>query len=138
MRQLPPSARGREAEKAWQATLFDPKKGLFPSLRWATNHTYQLKTESGAWRTSTTALGWPDWTCLREEYILAVEVKGFDRNGRPTPFQPHQKEWLQRFARIPTGRAWVLRPTDSMDDIVEWARHPADAPRTYGWEPDAD
>jgi hypothetical protein len=103
-------------------------------FHWDTMHVYPLRTKHG-WRTPTTAKGWPDLVGLRQTFILAIEVKGFDSRGKPTPFQEGQIEWLARFAAIPTGRAWVLRPTDDLSQIARWLATPATAPGTYGWDP---
>jgi hypothetical protein len=120
----------RVSEKEWSATV----KDLLETFGWAINHVYPLKTESGGWRTSTTAKGWPDWMALRGEYILALELKGYTARGDATRFKPGQRDWLLRFAAIPTGRAWVLRPTDSLAEIMSWVRYPQDAPRIFGWD----
>ncbi len=133
----PPAVWGKAAEKAYQDTLIDPRDGLLIILGYATNHCYPLQTKHG-WRTGTTAKGWPDIIAVRQHFVLAVEVKGFDVKGRPTPFQPGQVEWLELFAEIPTGRAWVLRPTDDWDQTVQWCRHPEDGPRRFGYDPILD
>ncbi|MES1975848.1 MAG: hypothetical protein V4472_25600 [Pseudomonadota bacterium] len=124
-----PDHYGKAAEKAYQQTV---QKAL-TTFGWRWNHCYPLRTEHG-WRTGTTEKGWPDLTCFRRGYVLGVEIKGFDAKGHPTPFQPGQIEWLEEFAAIPTGRAWVLRPTDHWPDTVEWLRAPETAPRRFGYQ----
>ena len=76
---------------------------------WNWNHTYRMRTASGAWRISTTAVGFPDLLAIRPPHILALEVKA--DKGR---MGPEQVEWLARFAALPTGLAWVLRPRDNL------------------------
>ena len=103
-------------------------------FHWDAMHVFPLRTKHG-WRTPTTSKGFPDILALRQSFVLAIEVKGFSADGRPTPFQEGQIEWLERFAAIPTGRAWVLRPTDDFDQIARWLATPSTAPQIFGWSP---
>jgi hypothetical protein len=50
-----------------------------------------------------------------------------------------QQAWLERFARLPFCRTWVLRPADPWEPITEWLHRPEDAPASFGWTipPDA-
>lgn len=121
----------RISEKDWSKTV----KATLEQFGYAVNHVFPMKTSDGSWRTGTTAKGWPDWMAVRGRYILALELKGFSAAGVGTPFKPGQIEWLEKFAGIPTGRAWVLRPTDPFDEIVQMIRFPQDAPRRYGYTP---
>lgn len=50
-----------------------------------------------------------------------------------TLVEAEQIEWLERFAQIPTGRAWILRPTADWASIVKWMARPAESPRRFGW-----
>lgn len=121
-----PAARPKRAptpEKLYQRTLVDALK----ALGYEVSHTFPLRTESG-WRTGNTAKGWPDLVCLRGPWIVAIEVKA--EGGR---LRPEQGPWLERFARIPGGRAWVLDPTDDLDVVKAWLNTPAAAPRRHGF-----
>lgn len=113
------------SEKDWQKTLVV----LLETLGWHVNHVFPLQTKHG-WRTGTTAVGWPDLTALRREWIVAIEVKS--EKGKA---DPEQLVWLQRFALIPNARAWLLRPSDDVRVLAGWLRDPASAPRTHGWRP---
>lgn len=120
---LPPEM----TERKWQTTL---QKGLTRTA-WRWQHIFRMRTADGAWRTSTTAVGWPDLMAFREGWVLAIECKR-SRKDYPTP---DQLAWLAEIAQIPTGRAWVLRPTDSWQDVANWIADPAKSPRIYGFEP---
>ena len=122
---------GKAAEKEYQKTV----EGALTTLGYEWNHVYPLRTEHG-WRTGTTTKGWPDLTAIRGRFILAIEMKGYDRNGRATEFTEGQKDWLGRFSHLAGGRAWVFRPTDDWAETQEMLRHPENAPRVYGWAPD--
>lgn len=111
-------------EKDWQRTLVEG----FEHFGWAVQHVYLMPTKNGGYRTSTTAVGWPDLVCLRREWVVACEVKGIR-----TAVGPGQIEWLERFAEIPTGRAWMLRPQCDWQAIVRWMAYPLQAPRRFGW-----
>jgi hypothetical protein len=119
----------RVSEKEFARIFHD----LLNTFGWAHNHVFPLQTSNG-WRTGYTAVGWPDDVALRGEYILAVELKGFAARGDRGRLGPRQIEWLDRFARLPTGRAWVLDPIDPpFDALVGWVRYPGSAPRTFGY-----
>lgn len=129
---LGPDVKGKAAEKAWQKTLEE----TLTTFGWKWMHVYPMMDRNGMWRTPTSgtlAKGWVDHICFRREYVLGIEVKGYDARGRPTAFQPGQVECLETIAALTTGRAWVLRPTDDHRTIVEWLRYPQDAPVTFGW-----
>jgi Holliday junction resolvase len=99
---------------------------------WAWQHIYRMKTASGQWRTSTTAVGWPDLVAIKGEYIIAIEVKG--KAGR---LEPAQVPWLERFAGIPTGRSWLLDSVRTdWQDIANWLAQPETAPRRHGYSPE--
>lgn len=112
------------SERDWQRTLVE----CFTTFGWAVQHVYRMPTKDGGYRTSTTAVGWPDLACFRGEWIVGCEVKGLR-----TTTQPGQEEWLERFAQIPTGRGWMLRPNDDWQQIANWIARPLTAPRRYGW-----
>lgn len=112
------------SERAWQSILQD----ALTREGWGWNHIYRMRTASGQWRTSTTAVGWPDLVAIRPPHILALEVKA-DRGV----IAPEQIEWLKRFAAIPTGLAWVLRPKDNWQRVANWLHEPWKAPPTHGW-----
>jgi Holliday junction resolvase len=99
---------------------------------WSFNHIYRTKVASGAWRTSTTAVGFPDLLAVRGPHILAIEVKS--AKGR---VRPEQLEWLARFATIPTGLAWLLEPRMDWQAISNWLHNPGaeTTPKIHGWTP---
>lgn len=106
------------------------------TLGWRTQHVYRLQVagdeETGrpaAWRTSTTASGWPDVVALRPGWMLAIEFK-----GAKTPVEDEQLAWLALFATQPCCRAWILRPRDDPAAWMGWMRHPETAPRRHGWD----
>jgi hypothetical protein len=111
-------------EKDWQRTLVEG----FEFFKYTVNHVRPGRTGKGEWVTPTTSKGFPDLLCLRGEWLIACEVKGLK-----TLVETEQIEWLERFAQLPTGRAWILRPTANWGDIVRWMARPADAPRRFGW-----
>lgn len=113
-------------EKDWQRTLIE----AFTKAGWAIQHVYKMPTGDGRFVTSTTAKGWPDLVCLRDEWIVGCEVKGLR-----TPIQDGQIEWLERFAQLASGRAWMLRPnTAPWEDVWQWIRFPLGAPRRVGYD----
>ena len=112
-------------ERQWQTTLQD----RLVEEGWAWNHVYRMKTASGAWRTSTTAVGWPDLVALRAPHILAIECKGLKWKA-----EAGQIEWLERFQALPTGLAWLLSPkTTDWQLIANWLHAPWTAPDRVGW-----
>lgn len=114
-------------EKQWQKVLTERLK----EEDYLVQHIYKLKTAAGTWRTSTTASGFPDLVAFRGGYVLAIEVKG--PRGRA---RPEQIPWLETFADIPTGRAWLLDPIHTpWQDIANWIHRPETAPRTHGFVP---
>lgn len=114
-------------EKEFQSQLVD----LLQTFGWTVQHVYSLATKHG-YRTGTTSAGWPDLVAVRRDIILAIEVK-----GPRTPVEQAQLAWLDRFARVSSARAWLLRPdTAPFDALVRWVRHPRDAPRIVGWHYD--
>lgn len=105
------------------------------TLGWKTQHVYRLQTAAdeskgrpAAWRTSTTASGWPDVVAVRPGWQLAIEVKS--AKGAITD---EQLAWLALLASLPFCRAWVLRPKDDPAVWMRWMRRPEGAPRRYGW-----
>lgn len=119
---MPPA----KAEREFQRTLVETLE-LFGYVG---THIFPLMDRHGVMRTPTTSPGWPDLLYVRTPRVLAIEVK---RDGVSVP--ERQRAWLTLFASIPCVRAWVVRPSDpSWDVIVEWIRHPVDAPRAYGFK----
>ena len=116
----PPTQTEREFQTALQEVL--------GRERYAWQHVFRMQTAKGAWRTSTTANGWPDLVAFRGETLLAIECKG--AKGR---MEPGQVEWLERFHALGYAYAWVLRPTDDLQAIANWIHRPATAPRRHGW-----
>lgn len=112
------------SEREWQTIL---QEGL-KREGWAWQHIYKMKTARGNWRTSTTAVGWPDLVAMRGPYVLALEVKA-DRGV----LGADQLTWLKRFADIPTGLVWVLRPRDNWQAVANWLHEPEKAPKRHGW-----
>lgn len=100
---------------------------LLDALSWASCHTYPLRTEHG-WRTGTTAKGWPDLVALRGEFVVAIEVKS--DTGRPTALQ---LDWLERFALLGSGRAWLVSPSLDTQLLASWLQYPQRAPSRYGF-----
>jgi Holliday junction resolvase len=96
---------------------------------WAQMHVRRMfQPDRQVWMTGTSAPGWPDLTAMRGAYLLAIEVKG--PAGR---VDPQQVVWLDRFATLPYGRAWVLKPRDDWDMVVRWIGSPGESPRRYGF-----
>lgn len=114
----------KTTEKSWQGTLVQ----TLETFGYAVQHVFPLQTKHG-WRTGTTLSGWPDLVAIRDEWILAIEVK-----GEVTIVKPEQVACLMRLSRAHVP-SWILRPTDDWPLIVDWIRHPAESPLTYGWEP---
>lgn len=101
---------------------------LFAWTGWSACHTFPLRTVQG-WRTPTTTRGWPDFVALRGRHVVAVEVK--DGSGRLTP---EQRVWLDRFADLDAGHAWLIRPGD-LQQMARWLHDPDNAPTIHGYEP---
>ncbi|HMJ75128.1 MAG TPA: VRR-NUC domain-containing protein [Iamia sp.] len=112
-------------EKAFQSKLV----AALHSRGYIVDHTYQLRTDDGSWRTGSTLKGKPDLLALRPPRLLAIEVKA--DGGR---LRPDQQAVLSYFAGIPNARAWVLCPSDPWGEILEWLDRPKDAPRVYGFD----
>jgi Holliday junction resolvase len=118
-----PSRAAVTPERDYQRTIVE----LLDALGWASCHTYPLRTEHG-WRTGTTAKGWPDLVALRGEYVVAIEVKS--DTGR---VQPEQLTWLQLFAELGSGRAWIVSPRLDFGLLGSWLQYPERAPRRWGF-----
>ena len=93
------------------------------------NHTYRLKTDSGAWRTSTTLKGMPDLMAVGRGHTLWIEVK--TAGGAVSA---EQLVILDTFARVETNRCWLVRPTDDLQSLADWIERPANAPRRFGFD----
>lgn len=81
---------------------------------WKVNHTYRARLEDGTWRTTTTAVGWPDLLLVHATWgrILVLELKG--PKGK---VEPDQARWIGAFQAV--GReapgvveAFVAYPKD--------------------------
>ena len=138
---MPPVARGsrndpnRVTEKEYLGQVTD----LLTVLGWRHQHLYPLQTAKQGWRTGCTSPGFPDLLCVRQTYLVAAELKGYSARGDAGRLDPAQARWLEAFAAIPTGRAWLLRPTDPpFATLVEWLRNPREAPKVYGWQGASD
>ena len=116
-----------QSEREWQTTL---QKRLSEE-GWLWQHVYRMQTARGNWRTSTTAVGWPDLFAIRGTDVLAIECKA-KPSDKPTD---EQIRWLSAIAAIPTGRAWVLRPTDDRQKVANWLHDPWTAPSVFGFVP---
>ena len=115
------------SERQWQHVL----QGRFSEEEWAWQHVYRMQSAKGRWMTSTTATGWPDLTAWRRGYVLAIECKSGTAKWH---LEPGQLDWLERFAEIPTGRAWLLDPLHTdWQDIANWIHDPESAPRRVGF-----
>lgn len=117
--------KAKTLEKDWQHTLV----GALEIAGYSVQHVFPLQTRHGTWKTGTTASGWPDLVALRDEWLIAIEVK-----GEKTPVDPKQIAWLMRFTEAHCP-AWILRPQDSWELISDWIAHPRDSPLCHGWTP---
>ncbi len=100
------------------------------ALGWAHMHVRRSIGKGKRWTTATSAVGWPDLLAVRGDWMIVVEVK-----SDTGEFREGQLEWLERFARLPFARVWVLRPADPWAPVTEWMQTPSEAPATFGWEP---
>lgn len=98
---------------------------------WLHNHIYRTKTAKGAWRTSTTAVGFPDLLAIRPGHVLAIEMK-----SNVGKVEADQLVWLEGFLEA-GALAWVCRPRDDWQLLARWISRPGIAPRFYGWQPSA-
>lgn len=116
-------------ERVWQ----DNVEALLRKHGYVVDHSYQLLTRDGIWRTGSTWIGKPDLVALRPPRVLAIEVKAKGRKGTAGPRQLASLSW---WSMVPCARAWLLLP-DSVpyDTLVDWIRRPAQAPATFGFEP---
>lgn len=111
-------------EKDLQRAVLD----LLHLFRWAPNHVRPLLDSHGRWTTGTTAKGWPDIVALRGDWLVAIECK-----GTHSKMQPGQLDWLARFAALPHGLAWLVKPTSDLELLARWLAYPAEAEKVYGW-----
>jgi len=110
-------------EREFQATVVE----LLEVCGWSWFHIFPLRTKHG-WRTGTTSKGIPDLICLRGPDVIAIEVKS--DQGRP---KPEQVEWLDRFAALDSGHAWVISPDVDFQTLSRWLAHPRLAPVRHGY-----
>lgn len=121
-------------ERAWQTII---QEGLTRE-GWKWQHVFRLPVTRGGretWRTSTTAVGFPDLTAWRAPWSLACELKMHRAGTKAGEPSEAQVGWLETFARTPWGLAWVLRPEDDWQAIANWLHDPRRAPRIHGWTP---
>lgn len=52
-------------------------------------------------------VGWPDWTLVRADRMVCVELKS--QKGR---LGPGQQEWLDALAQVPGVETYLWRPSD--------------------------
>lgn len=97
---------------------------------WVWLHTWATKNAKGQMRTPT-ATGMPDLLCLRNRYLLAIEIKV---GGDSVTLA--QRLWLTRWSRLACSRAWVLREKDWADPttVLHAIVQPEFAPTVYGWQ----
>ncbi len=89
-------------------------------LGWMTCHTYRTRTAKGAWRTSTTAVGYPDLTLLHpgKRRLVFLELK--TDKGKPTA---EQLAWIVGLQSVPGVEAYIVHPAE-WDDVVDVLTHP--------------
>ena len=73
---------------------------------WRENRTYPSRA-GGAWRTTTSSVGFPDHILIKRGRLVVLELK--IPGGKPTP---EQVEWIDLFASIPGCVARVVWPAD--------------------------
>lgn len=88
-------------------TAFGNKvKDLAKRAGWLENHTYRSKI-NGAWRTTTTGIGFPDHLFVKQGRLVVLELKM--PGNKPTP---QQVEWIELFDSVPGCVARVVWPAD--------------------------
>ena len=80
---------------------------------WLVNHTYRGRTAKGAWRTNTTAPGFPDLLMLRNGRMVVLELKMPGNHA-----SDEQNRWVGLFQTVPGVEAFVVYPAD-WPEIVE-------------------
>ena len=73
---------------------------------WLENHTYRSRI-NGAWRTTTTGIGFPDHVFLKPGRLVVLELKM--PGNQPTP---EQVRWIEWFDSVPGCQARVVWPAD--------------------------
>lgn len=91
------------SEAAFQAQV----KDLAALYRWDVYHTH---------RSQFSEAGFPDLICVRDDVMLALELK--TETGKVTP---EQELWLAKLAAVPGVTARLLRPSQ-YDELLELFR----------------
>lgn len=99
-RKLPGSLTGDESEFAKRVKAIAKRAG------WLENHTYKARI-GGVWRTTTTAVGWPDHVFAKRGRLLVLELKA--PGGKPSD---EQLEWIALLDSVPGCTARVVWPAD--------------------------
>ncbi len=86
---------------------------------WMVSHVYRTRTAKGAWRTSTTAVGFPDLVLLRPGQLVFLELKA--EGGKASP---EQLVWIKTLQSVLGVEAYVVRPSE-WDDLVALLTDPA-------------
>lgn len=73
---------------------------------WMENHTYRSRI-NGAWRTTTTGIGFPDHVFLKPGRLVVLELKMPGNQATP-----EQVRWIEWFATVPGCLARVVYPAD--------------------------
>lgn len=105
---------GRASARASRHQLDDPLDLSEASLEsrlvelaklhgWLAYHTHDSRRS---------APGFPDWILLRDDRLLAIELKS--ATGKPTE---KQLEWLRAFARVRYVDALIVRAAPSLDEL---------------------
>jgi len=113
------------SEAEFQRALID----RFKECGYLVNRVYRLRTQSGAWLTSTTLKGLPDLMAVGRSCTVWTEVK-----SAVGAVSAEQLVVLDAFAEIETNRCWLVRPTDDLQAIANWIQDPLSAPRRFGFD----
>lgn len=73
---------------------------------WIENHTYRSRI-NGAWRTTTTGIGFPDHVFLKAGRLVVLELKMPGNEATP-----EQARWIELFATVPGCDARIVYPAD--------------------------
>lgn len=89
------------SEKELQKRITD----LARKFGWVTQHTYRARLDDGSWRTTTTAVGFPDLLMVHPAWgrILVLELKG--PKGK---VEPDQTKWIAAFQQVARNAPGVV------------------------------
>lgn len=104
---MPPKHRKLKGSLSADETAFGQRVQDFArTAGWLENHTYRSRI-NGAWRTTTTGIGFPDHVFLKPGRLVVLELKMPGNTA-----SDEQLRWIEWFATVPGCLARVVYPAD--------------------------